>query len=178
MDRNKIIIGVLIVVIIALLIGIFAGLPNLNKQDVNLTFKGKSTITEGDYLKVKLTDANGDAIANQTVNVTVTDKDKSSDYHSVVTDGKGVGKLRMDKDPGKYDVIISYGGGDKYHGCDASKKITIKEKVVEAESSSSNEDPGAFYSPQAGRVIYTGEIQDGPDGGRYKHLGYNQWVEV
>ena len=63
-SKNKIIIVVLIAVIAALLVGVVAMMPNTAKQDTNLTFKSKSTLTEGDYLKIKLTDANGTALAN------------------------------------------------------------------------------------------------------------------
>ncbi|WP_405287194.1 hypothetical protein [Methanobrevibacter sp.] len=45
---------------------------NMGKQDTKLKFKSNSTLTEGDSLKVKLTDGNGPAIANQTVNVIIT----------------------------------------------------------------------------------------------------------
>ena len=148
MDTNKIIIGMLIVVIIALLIGIFSMMPNLEgKQETNLTFKCKSTVTEGDSIKVQLTDANGSAIANQTVNVTVEDKDKFSDYHSVVTNDKGVGKVKLDKNPGNYEITISYGGNDRYNGCNATKKITIEEEAVEAVvSQSDNSDSSSQNS--------------------------------
>ncbi|WP_458455913.1 Ig-like domain-containing protein [Methanobrevibacter sp.] len=140
MDNNKIIIIVLIAIIAALLVGIFAMMPNASKQDTKLTFESNATLTEGDSLKIKLTDDNGTAIANQTVNVTITDKNNTSDYHSVVTDGNGTGKLKLDKDSGKYNVTISYGGNDNYAGCNASQKLTIKEKekAVEAQTSSSS----------------------------------------
>ena len=46
------------------------------------------------------------------------------------------------------------------------------------ESSSSNDDPGAFYSKQSNRMYYTGDIAPGPDGHNYKHLGYNQWEQI
>ena len=139
----------LIVIIAALLVGMVAMMPNMSKQDTNLKFKSNSTLTEGDSLKVKLTDDNGTAIANQTVNITITDKDGSSDYHSVVTNENGTGKLKMDKSAGKYNVTISYGGNDKYNGCNATKKITIEEMVVEAQStpssgSSSSSEPQYF----------------------------------
>ena len=63
----------LIVVIAALLVGMaFTMMPNMGKQDTKLKFKSNSTLTEGDSLKVKLTDGNGSAIANQTVNVIIT----------------------------------------------------------------------------------------------------------
>ena len=132
MEKNKMIILALIVVIAALLVGMAAMMmPNMGKQDTKLKFKSNSTLTEGDSLKVKLTDANGTAIANQTVNIIITNKNKSTD-HSVVTNEKGVGTLKMDKDSGKYNVTVSYGGNDKYKGCNVTKKITIEEKVAEA----------------------------------------------
>lgn len=132
MDKNMMIIFALIVVIAALLLGIgFTMMPNMNKLDTNLKFNSSSTLTEGDSLKIILTDANGTAIANKTVNITVTDNDGTSDYHSVVTNENGTGNLKLDKSPGNYNVTISYGGNDKYNGCNASEKITIEEEVVE-----------------------------------------------
>ncbi len=155
MDNNKIIIIVLIAVIAALLVGIFATMPNTNKQDTNLTFESNATLTEGDSIKIKLTDANGTAIANQTVNVTVTDKNNTSDYHSVVTDGDGVGMLKLDKGSGKYNVTISYGGNDNFTGCNATQKLTVKEKekTVEAEPvSSSSRD--TYVERTEGNLVY------------------------
>ena len=143
-----IIIVALIAIIVALLVGIFAMMPNMSKQDTKLTFESNATLTEGDSIKIKLTDANGTAIANQTVNVTITDKNNTSDYHSVVTDGDGVGKLKLDKNSGKYNVTISYGGNDNFTGCNATQKLTIKEKekVVEAQTSSSSSSSSASSS--------------------------------
>ena len=46
MDNNKIIIIVLIAVIAALLVGIFAMMPNMTKQDTKLTFESNATLTE------------------------------------------------------------------------------------------------------------------------------------
>jgi hypothetical protein len=188
MDKNKVIILALIAVIAVLLVGIaLTMMPNMTKQDTHLNFKGNSTLAEGDSLKIKLTDDNGTAIANQTVNVTVSDEDGASDYHSVVTDENGDGTLKLDKDSGNYSVTVSYGGNDKYNGCNATEKITIEEKAVEAqatssssssESSSSSYDSGSFYSPQAGRVIETGEIQEDPGGTKMRHLGNNKWEPV
>ena len=138
MEKNKMIILALIVVIAALLVGMAAiMMPNMGKQDTKLKFKSNSTLTEGDSLKVKLTDANGTAIANQTVNIIITNKNKSTD-HSVVTNEKGVGTLKLDKNSGKYNVTVSYGGNDKYKGCNVTKKITIEEKVAEAQVTSSS----------------------------------------
>ena len=157
MDKNKMIILALIVVIAALLVGMAAMMmPNMGKQDTKLKFKSNSTLTEGDSLKVKLTDANGTAIANQTVNIIITNKNKSTD-HSVVTNAKGVGTLKMDNDAGKYNVTVSYGGNDKYNGCNVTKKITIEEKVAEATVS----ETSAQSSQSGGSSTHTIIGEDG-----------------
>ncbi|MBQ2652689.1 MAG: carboxypeptidase regulatory-like domain-containing protein [Methanobrevibacter sp.] len=132
MDKNKIIIVVLIVIIAALLVGIVSVMPNMAKQDTNLTFKGKSTLSEGDLLKIKLTDLNGTALANQTVNITITDKNNVKYYFSVETNGNGTGKLELNLEPGKYKVTVSYGGNNNYNPSNATKNITIEEEVAEA----------------------------------------------
>lgn len=135
MEKNQIIIIALIVVIVALLVGMAAMMmPNMSKQDTKLQFKCNSTMAEGDSLKVKLIDTNGTAIVNQTVNVTITNKNGTSNY-SLVTNEKGIGTLKLDKSAGKYNVAVTYGGNDKYNGCNATKNITIEEKVVEESSS-------------------------------------------
>ena len=141
-NKEKIIIVALIIVIVALLVGIFAAMPHTAKKDTKLIFKSNSTLTEGGSIKIKLTDANGTAIANQTVNITITDKSKSSDYHSVVTDSKGIGTLKIDKDPGKYNVTVSYNGNDNFTGCNATKKIKIEKKVIEETNQNQNEYVG------------------------------------
>ena len=141
-NKNKIIIIALIVVIAILLIAIAATtMPNVNKKDTNVTYKGKSKITEGDTINLKLTDVNGTPLANQTVNITITDKDKSSSYYSVVTKAKGIAKLKSDKSAGNYTVFINYGGNESYNACNFTKKIVIEEEVVEATVEQSSSEP-------------------------------------
>ncbi len=152
MDRNKIIILALIVIIAALLVGIATTtMPNANKKDTNVTYKGKSKITEGDTINLKLTDVNGTPLANQTVNVTITDKNKSSSYYSVVTNANGIGKLKSDKSAGDYTVFINYGGNESYNECNFTKKIVIEEEVVEATVEQSSSEPQ--YHGEDGSLI-------------------------
>lgn len=182
MENNKIIILALIVVIAALLIGIVAVMPNFNKADTTLTFKSKATITEGDSIKILLSDANGVTLANQNVNVTVTDKDKASDYHSVVTDENGVGKLKLDKSPGKYIVTITYDGNDHYKGCNASKKITVEEKEEVAESETSSSQPSAYAYKSDGTPMYSQAEVDQYMLNKYGmvnyHVGSNGYIDM
>lgn len=179
-SKNKIVIVALIIVIAALLIGIISALPNLAKHDVDLSFKGNSTLNKGDGLKIRLCDGNGTPLVNKTVKISITDKANATSYYSVVTNAKGMGKLKLNRDEGTYLALCSFEGDDDYNAGSANRTIKIKNEVKQAEvqSYSSNYDSGAFYSPQAGKTIYTGEVHEAPDGHRYKHQGNNKWVQV
>lgn len=146
-NKNKLIIIALMVVIVALLAGILISMPSLSKTEAQLEVIGNDTLVEGDNLQIKLTDANGVALANQTVKITFADKKNSTSDYSVVTNDEGVGELKLDKNAGEYDVTVTYDGNDNYNGCDATKKITIEEKVVEAQSTGS----GSSLSSESSR---------------------------
>ena len=185
MEQNKIIIIALIAIIAILLVGIFAFMPNFNKQDTNLDFKGKTTFSEGDSLKVMLTDLNGNPIVGQTVNITITDKNGASDYHSVVTDSNGKGKLKLEKSKGKYDVTAVYGGNDAYNGCNASQKITIKEEEQQEEStsgSSQSSEPTPYAYKSDGTPMYSqSEVSDymlNKYGMVDYHVGSNGYIDM
>ena len=127
------IICVLVAIVIVLLVALAAIIPQANKQNTNLTFENGHEFNEGDSIQIKLTDANGTALANKTVNVTITDGNKASYYYSVVTNDKGIGTLKLDKNAGEYNVTISYGGNNDYNSCNETQKITIKEKATQTE---------------------------------------------
>lgn len=148
MDKNKIVIIGVIVVIVILTIGILMAFSNNEKMDTKLKIKVEKPVHEGDSIKVKLTDLNNTPIANQTVNITITDKDNTSSYYSVVTNSKGVGKLKLEKGVGKYKINCTYGGNENYTGNSTAKKIKIEKEVVESTSSSSSYDDGYTYSKQ------------------------------
>ena len=182
MDKDKLIIIALVVIIVVLLVGMFVPKYTTPKNDTQLTFISNSTINKDDSLKIKLTDSNGTALSNKTVNITIEGHDGSKSQYSVVTKGDGVGTLKLDEEAGEYNITITYNGDDRYNGCGASKSIIIEEETVEMEqvSSTSDEsvqDSGAYYSPQAGKTLYTGEVVDSP-GGKMRHLGNNEWEPV
>lgn len=185
MEQQKIIIIALIVIIAALLVGMVAMMPNLTKKESNLNFKGNSTITEGGSLKVKLTDDSGNPIVGQTVNVTITDKNKANSYYTVETNDEGVGTLKLEKDTGKYTVTVKYDGNNDFKGCNATKKITIKEKVEEAEqssSSSSSSTPSAYAYKSDGTPMYSQAEVDQYMANKYGmvnyHVGSNGYIDM
>ena len=54
MEKNKMIIVALIVVILALLAGILLSMPNFAKTDSQLEIISNDTVTEGDNLQIRL----------------------------------------------------------------------------------------------------------------------------
>lgn len=187
MEKNQIIILALIVVILALLVGmVVMMMPNMTKQDTMLKFKTGSKLHEGDSLQIMLSDADGSTLAGQTVKITVTDKNKSKDYHSVETNENGVGTLKLDKDAGKYTITIKYGGNDKYKGCNATKKITIEEKAEEADTSSSSSSasstPSAYAYKSDGTPMYSQAEVDRYMLNKYGmvdyHVGDNGYIDM
>lgn len=181
MDKNKIIIVVLIVIIVTLIVGLVAVMPNYGKEKSNLTIMNNDTIVQGESIDVELTDVNGTPIENETVNVTITDENGTVEHKSAVTDKKGVAEVKLEEEEvGNYTVNCTFEGNDNFTEETISETVEIIEEVVDDvdPTPAENSDPGAFYSAQEGRVIYTGEVHDAPDGHKYKHLGYNEWEMV
>lgn len=176
MDRNKAIVVALIIIIAVLILGVAAILPNYGKHEANVTIETNDTISEGDPIYINLTDVNGTPIENETVNVTIIAENGTSKHKVAVTDDKGVAKVKLDVDKGNYTINCTFEGNDNFTENTTSETIEIVEDTPAPSSAVS--DPGAFYSAQEGRIIYTGEIHEGPDGHKYKHLGNNQWELV
>ena len=179
MEKNKIILIVLIAVIAVLIIGLAVVMPGFGKEKANITIKSNDTISQGDSIEIELMDVNGTPIENETVNVTLTDENGTEDIKvAVLTDDEGVAEVEIDEEDeivGNYTVECTFEGNDNFTEETTTQEIEIVEDV---EDTSEDVDYGAFYSQQAGRIIYTGEIHEGPDGNRYRHLGYNEWELV
>ena len=179
--KNKHIIIILLVIIALLSAGIVAAFlnPATAKEPVKIKITSDNEQYEGGNLSIKLTDLNRTPLSKEIVNTTITNSNGEIVFDNVVkTDSKGKAKWDLDLNKGNYTVNVTYDGNEKYAGNNTTQNLTIKEEVVEAEMASDS-DPGAFYSQQAGRVIYTGEIQENaPDGHTWKHLGYNQWEKI
>lgn len=178
MDKNKMIIIALIAIIAILIIGLAVVMPGFGKEKANVTIKSNDTISQGESIEIELTDVNGTPIDNETVNVTLTDENGTEEINvEVVTDDDGVAEVEVDdkQEAGNYTVECTFEGNDNFTEDTATQEIEI---VEDAQDTYEEVDDGAFYSGQEGRIIYTGEIHEGPDGHRYRHLGYNEWEMV
>ena len=153
-NKNIIIILLVIIVVLAAAIRFVILNPTHAKKPTKLKITSNKTLTEGDKLSIKLTDLNGTPINNQTINVSIIDKDGSVNHKSVVTNEKGKASLKIDKNPGKYSINCTFEGNDNYTNTSAFKKIKIKEKVEETVSSQSESYSTESYSSQSSNEDY------------------------
>ena len=112
MEKNKLIVIVLIAVIAVLIIGLAVVMPNYGKEKANITIQSNDTISQGDSIKIELSDVNGTPIENETVNVTLTDENGTEEVKvAVLTDDEGIAEVEIeDEDAGNYTVECTFEG--------------------------------------------------------------------
>ncbi len=121
----KIPIVILIVAVVAILgVLVFSNVGNAS-VDTQINFLSNSTLDSGDNVTFELRDAQGNALANKTVNIKYI-KDGESQTFTITTDSEGKGYLTLaNEKAGSCEVIVSFDGDDKYNSCTASQSITI-----------------------------------------------------
>lgn len=149
MEENRIIIILLCVIIAILVVGVVV-FSQVTKEDTNLAIADKS-INVGDSLVVKLTDSNGKAIANQTVNIKLTDKDGTVMNEDLTTNSKGKAKFKMEE-KGKYSVECKFDGNGQYASSSTAGKISVKKATTEKvnQEKTSTTTHSSKYAPNGG----------------------------
>ena len=138
-QKNIIIIMVAIIVVLAAVLGMIYLQSANAKEPSKIKITSNKTLTKGDSLSIKLTDLNKTPISKGVVNITVTNsKGKVVVDNVVKTDSKGKAKLDLNLKEGKYNVNVTYGGNENYTGNNTTQKLTIKEEVVQTQSSESS----------------------------------------
>ena len=146
-SKNILIILVVIIVILAAAIGFTMFNPMHAKQPTKINITSKNTLNEGDDLSLQLTDLNKTAISNQDVNITVKNSNGKVVLNKTVkTNSEGNAKLDIDLKKGKYNVTVSYSGNENYTGNNTTQNLTIKEKAVKAQQTSSSSNGGSSGS--------------------------------
>ena len=145
-SKNIIIILLVIIVILVAAIGFTVLNPMHAKEPTKIKVTSNKTLSEGGDLSVKLTDLNKTPLSKQNVNITVKDsKGKVVANKTVKTNDKGNAKMDLNLKKGKYDVSVTYGGNENYTGNNTTQKLTIKEKVAQAQPTSSQSSSGNRY---------------------------------
>ena len=145
-NKNIIVILIVIIVILVAAIGFTVLNPMHAKEPTKIKVTSNKTLSEGGDLSVKLTDLNKTPLSKQNVNITVKDsKGKVVANKTVKTNDKGNAKMDLNLKKGKYDVSVTYGGNENYTGNNTTQKLTIKEKVAQAQPTSSQSSSGNRY---------------------------------
>ena len=157
MGNQKTIIALLCVIIVILILGVVMFSPFMAKEDSNLVISDKK-ITVGDSLVVKLTDGDGNPIANETINIKLIDKDGITIDENIITNSKGRAKFKMEE-KGKYSVECKFDGDNKYSSSSTAGNLTVKkafakvisdEKTSNFDSVSGLSEDGYSYYPESG----------------------------
>ena len=129
MNKN-IIIAILVILIVAIAGYMFLSHPATTdgKLNTQINFLSGENLKNGDQVQFELKDAQGAAIAGQTVVISYDEGSGNIQNYTVNTDANGKGFLTLNgENPGKHDVTITFAGNDKYNGCSAKQTINIEE---------------------------------------------------
>lgn len=119
MNKN-IIIAILVVIIIAAGAAFMFG--QIGKTQTEIKIINNETFQNGEAVHFELKDAQGNAIANQPLNITY----NGNETYTVTTDDNGKGHLMISGEKaGKYEIEVKYAGNDKYASSSAKDVITV-----------------------------------------------------
>ena len=153
---SKLTIGILIAIIIVLIIGVVAVMPNMQKQQTKLVMASNTSVYENESVSVKLTTLNDTPIANASVILVFKDQNGSITNKSALTDNNGLCNVSLNGlAKGNYSVTIIFDGNDKLMNSSLSSNLEIKQKVTEVQksvssstSSSSSSSSGNSIGPE------------------------------
>ena len=158
MEYNRVIIVLLVIIVAILVVGIALLNPFIIKTDTIISVTSPNELNEGDELSILLTDVNSEPIANQVVQVNITDSSNHVDQKTLTTNGQGVGVLSLSGlSAGQYNIDVYYGGNNTFNPSQSFQNLNIK-KVVTQPVSSSN------YLPSDTSIHpgFTPSYRDGP----------------
>ena len=144
MNKNIIIAIFVVIIIGAGAYGMhhFAG----GKLNTQINFLGENTLQNGEQVQFQLKDAQGNALAGQTVNI-VFDNEK----FTITTDQEGKGYITLTgENAGNYEVEVIYDGNDKYAPCNAKFAITITDGLTDDTVAQTSSDATTGSSASSG----------------------------
>ncbi|MDO5849066.1 MAG: carboxypeptidase-like regulatory domain-containing protein [Methanobrevibacter sp.] len=178
-NRNAIIIAAIIIVV-----AIAASMIILNydtAKETNIEIVSNTSLYDGDTISLKLTDEDGKPVAGENITLKFKDSKGWTNEVEVRTNDQGTADYTVSSmEPGNYTLECVYSGSDDHKNSNATLTVTILEEVSQTVSTTSSQthDSGAFYSPQAGRVVHTGDVEYAPDGNYWIHKGNNEWEKL
>ncbi len=125
-----------ILAIVAIILGIIlvficsGGASMLFKPGTDLNITSNSTLNNGDDFTVKLTDDNGNGIANKTIQISLSNNSKKVNELNITTDENGVASFGINANTGNYSVKCVFSGDGEYGSSNIAQDISITNTVV------------------------------------------------
>ena len=168
--EKKGLILILIGIIVILLIGIFSMIIlNITNNPTEITITSPNTLQDGAKLTLTLKDKNQTPIANQQIDITITDASGEKNQEKITTDENRNGELQLNGlTEGQYTIQAKYNGNNHYKSSQTNQTITISNQVTATSVTSQTSDTTESVISEDGYSYKTGY---GPD---YDHLGVSR----
>ena len=159
--KNKGLITILVGIVVILLIGIVSMI--ILTTPCELTITSPNTLQDGSKLTLTLKDKNQNPLANQEIEITITDTNGQENHQKITTDKNGNGELQLNGlTEGQYTIHA------KYKNTQTNQTITISNQVTVTSITSETSDTTESVISEDGYSYKTGY---GPD---YDHLGVSR----
>lgn len=147
LDKRVTILSIIVIILISMLVILCFGsnFSSIFKQETDLTITSNSTLNNGDNFTVKLTDSDGELIANKTICISLTDDEGNVNNLNVTTNEKGIASFGINANSGNYSAKCVFLGDDNYDSSNVTHKVSIVNRVVSLDSSSDGQSQTYSY---------------------------------
>lgn len=182
LDKRVTILSIIVIILISMLIILCFGsnFSSIFKQETDLTITSNSTLNNGDNFTVKLTDSDGELIANKTICISLTDDEGNVNNLNVTTNEKGIASFGINANSGNYSVKCVFLGDDNYDSSNVTHKVSIVNRVVSLDSSSDGQSQTYSYG-STGSYSGSSSYSNGPwrtwINGGYEYMSEKEYSE-
>lgn len=131
-QKHILLICLAIIIVVAACVALY-----LNSQVTTQLTPSNSNITNGDNFTVTLTSENGEALANQTVTLTIINQLNETNNYTLVTDSSGAVTLIINMSSGNYTINGVFNGNGHYKGSNFTQSLIVTEPLESNSQSSS-----------------------------------------
>lgn len=182
LDKRVTILSIIVIILISMLIILCFGsnFSSIFKQETDLTITSNSTLNNGDNFTVKLTDSDGELIANKTICISLTDDEGNVNNLNVTTNEKGIASFGINANSGNYSAKCVFLGDDNYDSSNVTHKVSIVNRVVSLDSSSDGQSQTYSYG-STGSYSGSSSYSNGPwrtwINGGYEYMSEKEYSE-
>lgn len=182
LDKRVTILSIIVIILISMLIILCFGsnFSSIFKQETDLTITSNSTLNNGDNFTVKLTDSDGELIANKTICISLTDDEGNVNNLNVTTNEKGIASFGINANSGNHSAKCVFLGDDNYDSSNVTHKVSIVNRVVSLDSSSDGQSQTYSYG-STGSYSGSSSYSNGPwrtwINGGYEYMSEKEYSE-